>query len=274
MARERPLSRTLQFGGAVGNLAALGGRGIEVSEVLARRLGLALPAMPSHTRRGAIAGLGAAVGLVGLAAAKIARDVSLLMQFEVGEAAEPGGAGRGGSSTMPHKQNPIASMIALGAGARLPGLIGTLAGAIVQEHERATGGWQAELPVLGDIFTLTDAALAAVTESIDGLRVSPERMADNIQRLDGLIFAERLMLALASPLGRSAAHSHVEGLVAVAVANRKHLRDVACGDAVVARTLTRDAVAAAFDPATYLGSADAFVARAIARARQSELLAT
>ena len=269
IAHERPLALVLHFGGAVGTLAALGDRGCEVAAELGRQLGLAVPAMPSHTRRGAITGLGIAVGLHGLAVAKIALDISLLMQFEVGEVAEPGGAGRGGSSTMPHKRNPIASMIALGSAERLPGLIGTMAGAMVQPHERAVGHWQAELPVLRDIFTLTAGALEAVRESITGLVVDPVRMADNIDRLSGLIFAERVMLKLASKLGRGAAHAHVEALVAQAITAHRHLRDVVLADADTMRNISTADITDCFEASTYLGSADVFVTQALARAHSS-----
>ena len=267
--REHLPALVLQFGGAVGTLAPLGDRGGEVARELGARLGLPVPAMPAHTRRGAIAGFAVAVGLHGLAAAKIATDIALLMQFEVGEAAEPGGAGRGGSSTMPHKQNPIASMIALGAAARLPGLIGTMAGALVQEHERAVGRWQVELPVMRDIFMLTAAALEAVGESIAGLVVVPGRMALNIDRLSGLIFAERVMLKLAPKMGRGAAHVHMEALVARAIGDGAHLRDVVRADTTAAGHLTVAEIDDCFDATSYLGSADAFVTSALERARGS-----
>jgi 3-carboxy-cis,cis-muconate cycloisomerase len=267
LARDRDASRIVQFGGAVGTLSALGDKGIAVTEKLAQRLGLAIPPAPWHTRREPFVALGTSAAHLGLAAANIAEDLALLMQFEVGEVAEPGGAGRGGSSTMPHKRNPTASMVAMSAAHQLPGLIGTLSGSLIQEHERAAGRWQAEWPVLRSIFMQTHAILGAMIEAIEGLKVFPERMQENIERLNGLVFAEGLMLQLARPMGRGAAHKLVDSLVAKAIAEKRHLRDVALAAPEVTAHLSAAAIGATFDPRGYLGSAGAFVDRMRAAAQ-------
>ncbi len=272
LARERDTSRDVQFGGAVGTLSALGDRGIAVTENLAARLHLQAPAAPWHTRRDGVIGHATAAGFTGLAAANIAEDIALLMQFEVAEVAEPGGGGRGGSSTMPHKRNPTASMVARAAAHRLPGLIGTLSGSIIHEHERAAGRWQAEWPVLRDIFVQTHAALAAMIEAIEGLKVFPDRMRENIESLNGLIFAEGLMLQLARPIGRGAAHKLVDGLVARAITEKKHLRDIALATPEVTHHLQPAGITAIFDARGYLGSAGTFVDRARTEAAKSSLL--
>ena len=134
----------VQFGGASGTLAALGDRGIAVSEALAEELSLKCPDAPWHAHRDRLAALMAALSIYTASLGKMALDIALLMQYEVGEAAEPGGDGRGGSSTMPHKRNPTACMLAIAAAKRTPGLVADFLSGMVQEHERALGGWQAE----------------------------------------------------------------------------------------------------------------------------------
>lgn len=167
---EAALTERVQYGGAVGTLGAVGAKGPQVRAALARRLGLADgPAW--HARRGAVAGLGAALAIVTGAAAKMARDVSLLMQAELAELAEPRVSGRGGSSAMPGKRNPTGCQVALSAALRAPGLAATLLGAMPQELERGLGGWQAEAPVLAELFALCHGALRAMREVAEGLEI-------------------------------------------------------------------------------------------------------
>jgi 3-carboxy-cis,cis-muconate cycloisomerase len=258
---------TLQFGGAVGTLAALGENGPRVAAALARRLGLADPGAPWHTQRSRVVAAGTTFAMLGLAAGKMARDVSLLMQYEVGEAAEPGGAGRGGSSTMPHKRNPTASIIALTAAQRLPHLAASLLGAMVQEHERATGGLQAEWPIMRDIAEASAAALEAMVEVAEGITFDRARMRANIDSLRGLVFAERLFLTLAPALGRAPAYAAVEAALARALKNGVDLRDALDDDPAITGALTPAERDAMFDPMGYLGSAGVFVDRIAARAR-------
>ena len=178
---ERDGAMQLQFGGAVGTLAGLDGKGIAVAQRMADELGLSLPVMPWHARRDRIAGLGAALAIVTGAIGKVARDVSLLSQDEVAEAFEPKIPGRGGSSAMHHKRNATGCQVALSAALRCPGLATSLISGIPQEHERGLGGWQAEAPVLAELFALTHGALDAMAVVLEGLEVDPKAMADNLQ---------------------------------------------------------------------------------------------
>ncbi len=184
-------SRVLQFGGASGTLAALGDKGLAVSSALARELTLLAPEAPWHTQRDRLAALVCACGVYVGALAKMARDIVLLMQHEVGEAAEPGGDGRGGSSTMPHKHNPIACSLTLAAATRIPGQVASFLYGMVQEHERAVGGWQAEWVTISRVVQDTGVALASMRETAEGLRVDPRKMSGNIASTQGAIFAEK-----------------------------------------------------------------------------------
>ena len=188
----------LQFGGASGTLAALGDRGLEVSSALAEALGLGEPAAPWHTQRDRLASFVAACGIYTATLGKVARDISLLMQDEIGEVSERGG----GSSSMPHKRNPAACAVVLAASTRLPGLVATFLTGMVQEHERAVGGWHAEWPTIADAVQTTGSALAALAEAADGLSVHPDCMRANIERTNGAIFAERVMMLLVGSVGK------------------------------------------------------------------------
>lgn len=200
----------LQFGGASGTLAALENRGMAVSEALASELDLKLPDAPWHGYRDRLAALMAALSIYTASLGKIALDVALLMQFEVGEAAEPGGDGRGGSSSMPHKRNPTACMLALASAKRVPGLLANFVAGMVQEHERAVGGWQAEWPLVHGIIQSAGVALESMAEVAEGLTVDVARMRANLESTRGAIFAERAVLMLAPELGRDAARRSVE----------------------------------------------------------------
>jgi 3-carboxy-cis,cis-muconate cycloisomerase len=264
LMRESEHALTLQLGGAAGTLSALGDKGVEVTQRLASRLGLSLAPMPWHTRRDAVAGLGSALGILTGTLGKIARDLALLSQAEIGEAAEPSGQGRGGSSTMPHKQNPIGSMVALAAATRAPGLVATLLSAMVQEHERALGGWQAEAPTLAALFEAAHGATFAMAETIGGLKVDAGAMRRNLERLNGLVLAERLMLALAPKLGRNEAHHAVENLSRRAVAENRQLRDLALAERSITAELSSARITQIFDPSTYVGASEAFIDNALA----------
>jgi len=200
----------LQFGGASGTLAALGDRGLVVSEALAGELNLKCPDAPWHGHRDRLAALMAAIGIYTASLGKMALDIALLMQYEVGEAAEPGGDGRGGSSTMPHKRNPTACMLAMAASKRTPGFVADFLAGMVQEHERAVGGWQAEWATVQAIVQSAGVALEAMAEVAEGLAVDAARMRGNIDATQGAVFAEKAMMLLASGMGREAAHRAVE----------------------------------------------------------------
>ena len=260
--RKRAL--VLQFGGAAGTLASLGDKGLPVAATLAHALGLALPDLPWHTQRDRVAEVATVLGLLTGTLGKMARDISLLMQTDVGEVAEPAAAGRGGSSTMPHKRNPVGCAIALTAAMRVPALVSTMLSGMVQEHERALGGWQAEWDTLPDIVLLCSGALRQMRDVAAGLQVDAARMRANLELTQGLIMGEAVMLALGPAIGRMAAHKLVEQASAQAAASGRHLRDVLGSDVEVGRHLSSDALDRLFDPAAYLGGAGAFVDRVLA----------
>jgi 3-carboxy-cis,cis-muconate cycloisomerase len=179
--RERDGALMLQFGGASGSLAGLGGKAFAVAERMAAELGLSCPPLHWQSRRGNLAGLAAALAIIGGAAGKIARDLSLLAQGEVAEAFEPIVDGRGGSSAMAHKRNPTGCQVALSAATRMPHLAATILSGLPQEHERGLGGWQAEAPVIAELFQLAHGALTAMAVVLEGLEVDTARMRSNLE---------------------------------------------------------------------------------------------
>ena len=192
----RPRLEAVQFGGAAGTLASLGARGSDVAQALAEELKLGLPALPWHTHRDRVAEVATALGLLVGTLGKIARDISLQVQTEVGELAEPAGEGRGGSSTMPHKRNPVSCAAVLATAVRVPGLVSIMLSGMVQEHERALGGWQAEWDTLPEIVMLAAGALRQVTYLAAGIEVDAARMRRNIDATHGQILAEAVTMAL------------------------------------------------------------------------------
>ncbi|HYM32113.1 MAG TPA: 3-carboxy-cis,cis-muconate cycloisomerase [Candidatus Cybelea sp.] len=267
LADLRPRLLVLQFGGAAGTLAALGGKGLAVAEALAADLRLGLPAMPWHTERGTFAEFASFLGALTGTLGKLARDVSLMMQTEVGEAFEAGAPGRGGSSTMPHKRNPIASAAVLAAAVRAPGLVATVLAGMVQEHERALGGWQAEWAVLPELAVLAAGALRHMAETMAGLEVDTARMRRNLDATQGLIMAEAVQMALGVKLGRLVAHDRVEAACHRAVKERRHLREVLREDKTIMAQLSAPDLDRLFDPLNYLGVAAALVDRVLAARR-------
>ena len=203
-------ARVLQFGGAAGTLAALGDRGLAVSEALAADLNLKCPNAPWHAHPDRLSALMSSLSIYSAAAGKMALDIALLMQFEVGEATEPGGDGRGGSSAMPHKHNATACMLAIAAAKRTPGLFANFLIASLQEHERALGGWQSEWNLIEGIVQSTGLALESMVEVVEGLTVNAARMRKNIDATNGTVFAEKAMIQLASKMGKDAARRAVE----------------------------------------------------------------
>jgi 3-carboxy-cis,cis-muconate cycloisomerase len=264
IAALRASALVVQFGGAAGTLASLDERGIAVTEALAQRLRLGVPDMPWHTQRDRVCDVAATLGMLTATLGKLARDVSLLAQTEVGEAFEPAAPGRGGSSTMPQKRNPVGASRALAAAIRVPGLVATMLSAAVQEHERGLGNWPAEWETLPEIALLTAGALEAMIEVAEGLDVNAARMRANLDATRGQIFAEAVQMALAPSIGRDAAHALVAGACRRAVAQDAHLRDILAGDPGVTRWLGAPALAALFDPRGYLGESAAYVERVLA----------
>ena len=242
----------LQFGGASGTLAALGDRGLDVSCALAGELGLRNPEAPWHAHRDRLASLVCACGLYTATLGKIARDISLLMQEEVGEVAERGG----GSSTMPHKRNPAGCAAVLAASMRLPGLVAAFLTGMVQEHERAVGGWHAEWPTIAAAVQATGSALEAMADLAGELTVYPDRMRANIERTNGAIFAERVMMSMAERIGRESAQLIVSDALARSREAGTTFRNALMAmpdvvDALPAETLRRIDV-----PEHYLGAAE------------------
>jgi 3-carboxy-cis,cis-muconate cycloisomerase len=262
--RLREETLALQFGGAAGTLAALGDKGLVVAEKLAQELELPLPEAPWHTHRDRIAEVASVLAILTGSCGKIARDVSLMMQTDVAEAFEPSGEGRGGSSTMPHKRNPVAAPIALAAATMAPNLAATIFAAQVQDHERSAGPWHAEWPTLPTLLLVTSGALAAIVDIAEGLEVDVARMRLNLDATHGLIMAEAVTMALAVRVGKSDAHRLVEAASKKALAENRHLRDVLTKDAKITAELAADQIAKLFEPMAYQGVSQALIDRLLA----------
>jgi 3-carboxy-cis,cis-muconate cycloisomerase len=267
LAEVRPRVLALQFGGAVGTLAALEARGPEVAAFLAEDLHLALPDLPWHSHRDRMAEVATTMGLCTGTLGKIACDIALHTQTEVAEVCEPAGEGRGGSSSMPHKRNPVTCAVVLSAAIRVPGLVSTMLAAMVQEQERGLGGWHAEWETLPEIVRLTAGALHHLAEMLPALEVDAEKMRQNLDVTRGLIFAEAVAMALGERMGRLAAHQLVETACRRARAEDRHLRDILREEKGVQGHLTEADLDSLFDTRNYLGASDSFVSRAIAANR-------
>jgi 3-carboxy-cis,cis-muconate cycloisomerase len=255
----------LQLGGAVGTLAVMGDQGPAVAKRMAQDLGLAVPEAAWHTQRDEWVRLGLEVAVLVGSLGKIATDLSLMAQGEIAELAEPSGAGRGGSSAMPHKRNPVSSMIALAAAARTPQRAAALLANMGQEHERGLGNWQAELAEWPGMFLSAHGAITALAEAFSGLQIDGARMLRNIDALQGLIFAEAVSIYLASAIGRPAAHSLMETLTRQAVADGIHLSEAVFAaensDPRLEGKIDRDALQRLFDPVTATLPAQALASR-------------
>lgn len=267
LAELKPRLLVLQFGGAAGTLAALGEHALPVSEALARELELSLPEQPWHTQRDRLAEFAGWLGLLAGTLGKLGRDLSLLMQTDVGEAFEPSAPGKGGSSTMPHKRNPVGAAVLIGAATRAPGLVATMLAAMPQEHERSLGLWHAEWETLPELCCLVSGALQQARLLLPGLEVDAARMRENLDLTRGLVLAEAVSIALARRLGRERAHHLVEQCCRQAVAEGRHLRAVLGGNAEVSAELSVAELDRLLDPSHYLGLAQRWVARAVAEHR-------
>jgi 3-carboxy-cis,cis-muconate cycloisomerase len=260
--QERVL--VLQFGGAAGTLANLGSDGLKVAQALAEELGLSLPAVPWHSHRDRTAEVGTTLALMVGTLGKIARDVSLQNQTEVGEVFESAADGRGGSSTMPQKRNPVACSVILAAADQVPALASALLSAMPQENERGLGGWQVEWNILPELVRQAGGALHHAREMIEGLQIDSARMFQNLGATNGLIFAEAVASALAKHIGKQEAHRVVEECCRRAIAEKKHLREILSGTAEIKSRLTPAELDQLFQPLNYLGVADEFIDRTIA----------
>jgi 3-carboxy-cis,cis-muconate cycloisomerase len=260
----------LQFGGAVGTLAALNEKAGEVAKYLSEELKLPLAQIPWHSHRDRMAEIATTLGLMVGTLGKIAKDISLLSQTEIAEVFEPSEPSRGGSSTMPHKRNPVGCAAILSAAIRVPGLVSTMLAAMPQEHERGLGGWHAEWETLPEIVSLAGGAVHTMAGIAPGLEIDVERMLHNLETTRGLIFAEAATMALAPDLGKNAAHELVEAACNRARQENRHLRDVLRESDVVQKQMTAEAIDSLFDAKRYLGQAEESVDRVVAASRKEE----
>src|ERR1700730_5807790 len=264
LLRLRRETLALQFGGAAGTLAALDDKGWLVAERLAQELKLPLPEAPWHTHRDRIAEAASVFAIVAGTCGKIARDVQLMMQTDVAEAFEPSGEGRGGSSTMPHKRNPVAAASALAAATMAPNLAATIFASQVGDHERSAGPWHAEWPTLPMLQLVTSGAPAAIVDIAERLEADAARLCLNLGATNGLIMAEAVTMALAEKIGKSEAHHLVEAASKKAVADKKDLRDVLTRDAKVTAHLDAGRLTNLFEPMAYQRASQAMIDRLLA----------
>ena len=253
-----------EFGGAAGTLSSLAGRGLETQAELMQELKLGVPAIAWHTVRDTIAEVGCFLGLVTGTCGKIALDVKLLMQTEIEEVYEPFAEGRGSSSTMPQKRNPISSVYITALTSVVRQQVAALLDAMVEDHERATGPWEIEWIVLPEIFCLAAGALAQTEFVLTGLQVDEKKMRANLDLTKGLIVSEAVMMGLGPYLGRQYAHDLVYDICRKVVATGRPLVDLLAENAEITKHLDRAALAKLCDPANYLGESGAMVDRVLA----------
>jgi 3-carboxy-cis,cis-muconate cycloisomerase len=253
-------AQVLQLGGAAGTLASLGDAGPAVADAMARELALRVPAAPWHTHRDRIVDASSAFGITCGALGKVGRDLTLLAQSEVAEAFEQHG---GGSSSMPHKQNPVRAVIAVTAAIRAPGLVATMLAAMPQEHERAAGGWQAEWQTIADLIGLARDSAAAIASALGDLRVDPASMRRHLEVRGGVAMAEALSAALMPHMSREEAMAHVLRLSRLVERDGRSLRELGAADPDVSRWLSTAEIERALDPAQFLGAARTFVERVL-----------
>ena len=257
----------VQLGGAGGTLASLGDQGPEVLAAYAAELGLAEPVLPWHTDRSRFAILASALGLAAGSLAKVARDLLLLSQTEIGEVAEATAPGKGGSSTLPHKRNPVGSVAVVAASRRAVALVGLVAATMDHEHERAAGNWQAEWATLPELVRLVGGAAANLAEVLASLDVRPDRMATNLANAGGFPLAEAVQRALAPRLGRLVAHDLVEAACHRALDAGTPLLAALSDTPEIAAVLSPAELQDALNPANYLGAALRLVDRALEQRR-------
>jgi 3-carboxy-cis,cis-muconate cycloisomerase len=254
-----------QFAGAAGTLASLGDKGFEVQQAFCEQLGLGVPVSTWHVARDGFAEAVNFLALVTGSLGKIALDIMIMASTEFAELYEPFVKGRGASSTMPQKRNPISSELMLAASKAVRQHAGLMLDAMVQDFERATGPWHAEWVAIPQSFIATAGALAQAREMFAGLTIDAQRMKDNLALTGGLISAEAVMMGLAPAIGRHHAHEVVYAACREVAADKGSLIEVLCADARVSGHLSRAQIAAMLEPANYLGSAGDMVDRALAR---------
>lgn len=263
LLRMKETGLAAQLGGAAGTLASLGEEGPGVLSRFARELGLAEPVVPWHSSRGRISELAGVLAVCAGAVEKLAGDVILLSQTEVGEVAEPTGDGRGGSSTLPHKRNPILSVEAVAGSRRARADAHTLQSSMNHEHERAAGAWHVEWEALGGVLAATGGSVAAMREALGGIEVYPDRMRENLDVTGGLIMAENVTTVLTGELGRLETHELVKAACKRVAQNGTGLKQELLSEPTVGRVISEDEIDAALEPGHYLGSSELFVNRAL-----------
>ncbi len=264
LAELRPRVLVGEFGGAAGTLSSLGKDGLKVQAALMQELGLGVPDITWHTVRDGFAEVGCFLGLVTGSCGKIALDVKLLMQTEVGEVSEPAGEGRGSSSTMPQKRNPISSVYITAQTAIVKQYVATLLEAQVEDHERGTGPWEIEWIVLPEIFMLAAGALKQTRTILEGIEVNEKRMRENLDITNGLIMSEAVMMGLGQAMGRDTAHHRVSDIGKQAAKTGQPLIDLLADDTEIAKYADRRKLEELMDPANYLGVAGEMVDRVLA----------
>ncbi|HYX49489.1 MAG TPA: lyase family protein, partial [Ktedonobacteraceae bacterium] len=268
LRERREHSLAVQLGGAAGTLAALGENGLQVVNLLANELGLPAPELPWHSERDRVAEVAGTLGVVVGAMAKMANDVALLAQTEIGEASEGMAPGKGGSSAMPQKHIPVDAAFAIASTRLVLGEVAVILAGMTQEHERAVGGWQAEWEALPSLFRYTSSAVEHVREMISSLQIDSTRMRANLDATQGLIMAEALVMAIAHQVGRPQAQQIVKTLCDRAVVLGVPLRQVTQEDEEVLSLLSLEEIDRVLDPGSYLGSAYVFIERAIESYRE------
>lgn len=269
LAEIRPRVLVGEFGGAVGTLASLGRRGLEVQAALMQELKLGQPAIAWHTARDTFAEVGCFLGLLTGTLGKVATDVKLMMQTEVGEVSEPFAHGRGSSSTMPQKRNPISCNFILACTAVVRQQVAALLEAVVEDHERSTGPWEIEWIALPEIFLLSAGALAQARHILPGLYVDEKRMRENLDITKGLILSEAVMMGLAPHIGRQRAHDLVYDICRKVAETGTPLIDLLSEDKEISQHLDRAALERLTDPANYLGLAGVMVDRVLEAQKQN-----
>lgn len=267
LRERRRQNLAVQLGGASGTLASLGSDGLQVIELLAKELDLPMPDLPWHTERDRVAEIATTLGVVAGAMAKIAQDIVLLAQTELAEVTEGAAPGKGGSSAMPQKRNPVDATMALAAARLAIGGVSVMLSAMTQEHERAVGGWQAEWAAIPSLFRATASVVEHVHAAVAGLQVDAAHMSANLHLTKGLVMAESLTMALASHIGRPEAYSIVQDACNRVISSGDSLQQIALADSKMNTVLSPSEIERALDPSQYLGSTDIFIDRALATYR-------
>ena len=266
----RPRVLVGEFGGAAGTLSSLGTDGLKIQVELMKELGLGQPAIAWHTMRDTIAEVGCFLGLVTGTLGKIATDVKLMMQTEVEEVFEPFAEGRGSSSTMPQKRNPISCNYIIACTSMVRQNVAALLDAMIEDHERSTGPWEIEWISVPEIFLLAAGALNQARFLLEGLEVDPARMRANLDLTRGMIVSEAVMMGLGPYLGRQRAHDLVYDICRKAITTGGSFLDLLAADPEISPHIGRDALAKLVDPANYLGLAGEMVDRVLKSSSSSK----